>query len=177
MNQKKGSLIENKLNKVLLLTKGKYREAYEIFEELLLTNNNATNKFNVMINAIYCGEYERGKRLYEELRFYTPNLKTEPMKLSSCFIRFYYALALVSINKKEEAISILDYLIDVISKHKITDSTYLYIRGIPPVELVVNLIEELFKNDNSNKEVYMQKLVSVVDNETKKSILDMNKQH
>jgi len=45
------------------------------------------------------------------------------MELSGCFVRLYYGLNLCEVNRRKEAVEIVDYLIYVISHYKITDSS------------------------------------------------------
>ena len=122
---------ETELQQALILSRnGKHVQAYPMFEKLYLKNSNATNTFNLFQCAVYCGKTEVENQLYEKLKCYSPNPKKEPMELSGCFVRYSYAYILCDVGRSREAIEIIDYLIDVISHYKITDPTFLYIRGI-----------------------------------------------
>ncbi|MBQ5808476.1 MAG: hypothetical protein IIW21_01820, partial [Clostridia bacterium] len=70
--------------------------------------------------------------------------------------------------RNREAIEIVDYLIDVISHYKITDPTFLYIRGIPTAQMVYELIRKTFDDNKVQLEEYKIKLVSLLDDDTKK---------
>ena len=70
--------------------------------------------------------------------------------------------------RNSEAIEIVDYLIDVISHYKITDPTFLYIRGIPTAQMVYELIRKTFNDNKVQLEEYKIKLVSLLDDDTKK---------
>lgn len=158
-----------KLQIALNLSKEKkHEEAYKIYEELYQENKNATNTFNLFQCAVYCNKKDIEKSLYEKLKNYSPNLKKEPMELSGCFVRFYYGIILCENKRNEEVIEIIDYLIDVISHYNVTDPTFLYIRGIPSVQMVKDLIEKTFVNDNKKKVEYIEKLLSIADEDTKK---------
>ena len=61
---------------------------------------------------------------------------------------------------------LLHYLIDVISHYKITDPTFLFIRGVPSAQLVYELIKKTFINDDKLLRIYKEKLMSVLDNDT-----------
>lgn len=82
-------------------------------------------------------------------------------------VRFYYGLILCEMNRKSEAIEIVDYLIDVISHYKITDPTFLYIRGIPTAQMVLDLIKVVFDSEELFTQ-YKMKLLSILDDDTKK---------
>ena len=158
-----------KLQQALNLSKeGKHTEAYQIYEELYNKQNNATNSFNLLMCAVHFGKNEVEKKLYKKLQNYTPNLKKEPMELSGCFVRYYYGLTLCEAKRNQEAIEIVDYLIDAISHYKITDPTFLYIRGIPTAQMVYELIKHTFVDDKIQFAEYKNKLVSLLDEDTKK---------
>ena len=106
------------------------------------------------------------------MKDYSPNLKKEPIELSGCFVRYSYAYILCDMGRNREAIEIVDYLIYVISHYKITDPTFLYIRGIPTAQMVYELIKKTFDDDKVQLEEYKIKLVSLLDDDTKKYILE-----
>lgn len=161
--------LDKALQQALSLSReGKHVEAYPIFEYLYNKNRNATNTFNLFQCAVYCGKVEVENELYKELKCYSPNLKKEPIELSGCFVRYYYGLILCDLNRNKEAVEIVDYLIDVISHYKITDLTFLYIRGIPTAQMVYELIKKTFVDDETQLNEYKNKLVSLLDNDTKK---------
>ena len=77
-------------------------------------------------------------------------------------------MILCEANRNKEAIEIVDYLMSVISHYKITDSTFLYIRGIPSAQMVYELIKKTFVEDEMQLKEYKNKLVSLLDDDTKK---------
>ena len=168
----KGNLNADLQQALSLSREGKHIEAYPIFERLYYKQRNATNRFNLFQCAVYCGKTEIENKLYEELKCYSPNPKKEPMELSGCFIRYSYAYILCDMGRSREAIEIVDYLIYVISHYKITDPTFLYIRGIPTAQMVYELIKKTFDDDKVQFEEYKIKLVSLLDDDTKKYILE-----
>ena len=158
------------LQKALLLSKEKrHAEAFEIYAELYKKDASATNCFNLMQCAVYCDKRDIEKQTFERLKNYVPK-KKEPMELSGSFVRYYYALALCDNKRNAEAVEFLDYLIDVISHYNVTDSTFLYIRGVPNAGMLLDLIEKTFIIDDSKTEEYKKKLFSVIDNETKEEL-------
>ena len=157
------------LQQALTLSKaGKHTEAYPIFEDLYQKDNNATNTFNLFQCAVYCDKTEVEGELYEKLKCYSPDVKKEPMELSGCFVRYSYARMLCEVGRSREAVEIVDDLIDVISHYKITDPTFLYIRGIPSAQMVYELIKKTFADDEVQLNEYKTKLVSRLDDDTKK---------
>ncbi len=94
--------------------------------------------------------------------------KKEPIELSGCFVRYSYAYILCDIGRNREAVEIVDYLIDVISHYQITDPTFLYIRGIPSAQMVYELIKKAFADDEAGLNNYKNRLVSILDDNTKK---------
>lgn len=160
---------KSKLQQALDLSREKrHLDAYPIYEELYKNDKNATNTFNLFQCAVYCGEKEVEEKLYNKLKNYSPNLKKEPMELSGCFVRFYYGLILCEVNRNDEAIEIIDYLIYVVSHYSITDPTFLFVRGIPSVQMIYELIKVVFKEHKEKLLEYKNKLLSVADENTKK---------
>ncbi len=160
----------SRLQRALDLSKRKnHFEAYPIYEELYGENKNATNTFNLFQCAVYCGKKEVEIELYEKLKCYSPDLNKEPMLLSGCFVRFYYGIILCDVNRNSEAVEIIDYLIYVISHYSITDPTFLFVRGIPSAQMVYELIKNTFIDDVDKLNMYKNKLISVLDEYTKKN--------
>ena len=158
-----------KLQQALKLSKeNKHVEAYQLYEELYNSDRNATNAFNLLQCSVYCGKIDLEKELYEKLKCYSPNLKKEPMELSGCFVRLYYGFNLCEVNRNEEAVEIIDYLIDAISHYKITDPTFLFVRGIPGAQMVYKLIKKTFVNNDEQFKNYKEKLISILDADTKR---------
>lgn len=46
----------------------------------------------------------------------------------------------------------------MISKYKITDPTFLAIRGVPPIEVIQTLVEDIFKEDETSLLGYKNKI-------------------
>ena len=88
--------------------------------------------------------------------------------MSGCFVRLYYGFNLCEVNRNEEAVEIIDYLIDAISHYKITDPTFLFVRGIPGAQMVYELIKKTFINDKEKLKKYKEKLIKNLDEDTKK---------
>ncbi len=172
LNKSNKESLDTELQQALSLSReGKHIEAYPIFERLYYKQRNATNTFNLFQCAVYCGKTEIENELYVKLKCYSPNPKKEPMELSGCFVRYSYAYILCDIGRSREAVEIIDYLIDVISHYKITDPTFLYIRGIPTAQMVYELIKKTFVDDEVQLNEYKIKLVSLLDDDTKNTIL------
>ena len=163
----KGNLNADLQQALSLSKEGKHAEAYPIFENLYKKKRNAINTFNLFQCAVYCGKVEVENELYEKLKCYSPTPKKEPMELSGCFVRYSYAWILCDVGRSREAVEIVDYLIDVISHYKITDPTFLYIRGIPPAQMIYELIKKTFADDEIQLNEYKNRLVSLLDDDTK----------
>lgn len=161
---------KSKLQLALDLSKEKkHYDAYPIYEALYNNDKNATNTFNLFQCAVYCGKKEIEEKLYNKLKNYSPNLKKEPQELSGCFVRFYYGLILCEVNRNDEAILIVNYLISIVSNYKITDPTYLYIRGIPSIQMIYELIKKTFENNVEKLLEYKNKLLLIADKNTIKN--------
>ena len=168
-NKSNKESLDTELQQALSLSReGRHIEAYPIFERAYNQQRNATNTFNLFQCAVYCGKTEIENELYERLKCYAPNPKKEPMELSGCFVRYSYACILCDVGRSREAVEILDYLLDVLSHYTITDPTFLYIRGIPTAKMMYELIKKTFADDEAQCNAYKMKLVSRLDDDTKK---------
>lgn len=151
--------ISEELKTALQYSKEKrHTEAFPIYKKLYEDFSSATNAFNLFQCAVYCGETELEKELYEKLKNYNPRPQNEPIELSGYFVRYYYAVVLNEVGRKNEAIEILDFLIETISKYEIMDSTFLAIRGVPSIEMIETLVEDIFKYDETSLLGYKKKI-------------------
>ena len=170
--RKPKDVITPELQHALALSKeGKHEQAYPIYEALYRKKHNATNMYNLFQCAVYCGKSDVEKALYKKLKCYSPNPRKEPMELSGCFVRYSYAFILCDVGRNSEAVEIVDYLLYVLSHYKITDPTFLYIRGIPSAQMIYELIKMTFINDEVQQKEYKNKLLSLLDDDTKSIIL------
>ena len=102
------------------------------------------------------------------IRFFPiERIKAEIDWLSEHKVKFVWG-ADSNFGAAERDLEIVDYLIDVISHYKITDPTFLYIRGIPTAQMIYELIKKTFVDDEMQRKEYKNKLVSLLDDDTKK---------
>ena len=143
-----------------------------MYEVLYQDEKSAINAFNLLLNSVYCGNKEVENKLLSKLKSYTPDLSKEPVELHGPFVRLYYSLALCEVKRNEEAIPHLNYLMDILGKQKITSSKVLYQKGIPHVGMIRDLVNKVFVKDGKNLVLYKQKLLTVVDLESKEELLE-----
>lgn len=173
-NKKRNKLTAEKkeelLNKALTFSSlGKFKEAHEIYHLLYQNEDSTMNAFNLLQTSIHCKDVELEKKLYNELKDNKAK-NNEPKELNGPFVRFYYAIILCDNHRNNEAIEIVDYLLSVISEHEVTNSNYLYNRGIPHVGMMRDLIKKVFVNDDKMHEIYKHKLLDAVDEDAKQAL-------
>ncbi|VEU82696.1 hypothetical protein [Acholeplasma hippikon] len=168
-NQQKNDLLQKGL---AFSRMGNHEEAHKIYVELYSDDETNSNAFNLLQSSVYTNNLALESKLYEKLKSNQVNTKGEPVELNGPFVRLYYALALCANNRNSECVEIVDYLLNLLSQFKITDSTYLYVRGVPHVGMVRDLINKVFKFNPEALKNYKEKLLLVVDEESRKALLE-----
>jgi len=172
-NKKSQAEIEALLNSGLTLSKaGKLKEAYPFYLELYQYEKTPINAFNLLQASVYTDNREIETETFDILKDYIPDTKFEPMELHGAFVKLYYGLVLCDNKRNDEAIPLLDYLLEKLSEFQLTDSKFLYANGMPHVGMVKDLLQRTFKNDPVNLAIYKKKLLNVVDVESKQALIE-----
>lgn len=122
---------------------GNYIKSLKLFEQIALTKNDVMSWFNVLTSAILSNNLQKGKDAFIKALELQKNsgFNQQP---SVPFIRYYYACALNDVNLFNEALEQLDELKNIYMKLVITDTTFVYIRGVPFISNTLDLAKKVF---------------------------------
>jgi len=154
--------------------KTNYEESLPLFEERALKKNDIESLFNFLMSLMLCKKIQEGKEVFNKiLKLHKCLLTPLPAaELALPFIRYYYAYGLCDAGYYKEALEQLEILKNIYMQIKITDDTFLYIRGIPFMYNTLDLAEKVFAGIgvNFSNSYYLISLLKNVDKEGKKYI-------
>ena len=140
--------IKNEANKLVALNNfrlGNYETSKTIFNELAVNSRNPDDWFNLVTSATLNNEIELGKQAFDKaIEFYKKNGKKDNISVPS--MMFYYMQCLKDIKCYDLAFEQLNGLRKIYTDLKITDSTFLYLRGVPFFEHTIDASEEILIN-------------------------------
>ncbi len=134
--------------------KGDHENSLRFFEKIAVQDNNTENLFNVMMSLLSLKKTDPAKNVFNEIirthrgRKSTGQGKNFLPQLCIPYIRYYYALGLADAEVYDEAFIQLDELKKIYMQVKITDGTYLYLRGIPFFNNTLDLAKRIFEGQN-----------------------------
>ncbi|WP_324778162.1 tetratricopeptide repeat protein, partial [Ralstonia pickettii] len=105
----------------------RYPEAFPYWLALFEQEPSAHNALQLATTSVICGELKRGEAWL--MKFDEINEQTHEM--SSVTARTQFISSLTQSGHMAEALPYLDWLRDVYARVRITDSHFLYVRGIP----------------------------------------------
>ena len=105
----------------------RYPEAFPYWLALFEQEPSAHNALQLATTSVMCGELKRGEAWL--MKFDEINEQTHEM--SSVTARTQFISSLTQSGHMAEALPYLDWLRDVYARVRITDSHFLYVRGIP----------------------------------------------
>jgi len=155
-----------------------YENSLKYFEKIAAQENSTENLFNVMMSLLPLKKSDQAKNVFNEIiRTYreadsaTQGGKFVPL-LCIPYIRYFYALELTNAEFYDEAFVQLEELKKIYMQVKVTDGTFLYLRGIPFFEDTLTLAKRIF--DGLNKDFvnssFLNDLLSSCDSEGEKYI-------
>jgi len=125
--------------------KGDTEKALELFEEIALKKDDVESWFNVMMTLMPLNKMEEAKEIFNKmLKMHKGLNDKQPRELGIPFIKYYYACGLVDAGFFSEALEHFDDLKKIYMSLKITDDTFVYIRGIPFLSMTLKWTEKAF---------------------------------
>ncbi|MBA2613977.1 MAG: hypothetical protein H0U95_18585 [Bacteroidetes bacterium] len=141
--------VKREANKLIALAKFrqlKFSEAEKIFNELAQGSENSDDWFNVVTSAALNKNVDLSKIAFDNaVHFY--QIHQTKGNLGIPFMAFYYILALRDVKEYERAFEQFGLLRDIYASVSITDSHFLYIRGIPSFETAITEAKIIFENN------------------------------
>ena len=136
--------------KIIALTyfrQGNYEKSTSMFDQLASDSKNPDDWFNLVTSLTLMSKYmESEKALKKAIELYAEFGNHDNISIPN--MRFYYMQALKDMKQYERAYSQLEALSEFYIKLTITDSTFLYMRGVPFLEHTVDSSKEILENIN-----------------------------
>ena len=142
----KSALIAKDANKLMgmsLFRQAKYQEALPYFQKATEYNPEINDWFNVITSGTLSKNVEVGRNAFDkavQLQLDSGH-KEQP---SIPFMRQYYACALRDIGEYELALEQINELRQIYEQLKITDTTFVYIRGVPFLSHTMDVAMDVF---------------------------------
>lgn len=142
----KSALIAKDANKLMgmsLFRQAKYQESLPYFQKATEYNPEINDWFNIITSATLSKNLEVGRNAFDKavkLQLDSGH-KEQP---SIPFMRRYYACALRDIGEFELALEQINELRKIYEQLKITDTTFLYIRGVPFLSHTMDVAVDVF---------------------------------
>lgn len=134
-----------KLVALVQFRRRQYETAIVLFRDVVTVHDNAGNWFNVAIAATLGGDTESGRDAFD--RALAAIVRGDVSDgLSSPFMRQYYACALRDRGEFAKALEQIEKLREIYEQLKITDDTFVYIRGVPFLSHTMDLAVDVFRS-------------------------------
>lgn len=133
----------NKLIGMSLFRQAKYQEALPYFQKATEYNPEINDWFNVITSGTLSKNIEAGRNAFDkavQLQLDSGH-KEQP---SIPFMRQYYACALRDIGEYDLALEQINELRQIYEQLKITDTTFVYIRGVPFLSHTMDVAVDVF---------------------------------
>ena len=132
-----------KLVALIQFRRGQYKTALALFRDVVAVHDDAGNWFNVATAATLDGEIESGRTAFDRALAAIERGNVAD-GLSSPFIRQYYACALRDRSEFTRALEQIEALRSIYEQLKITDDTFVYIRGVPFLSHTMEVAVDVF---------------------------------
>jgi len=165
-----------KLTGLSLFRKSQYQEALLYFQDASKIEAEVNDWFNIVTSATLSRNIKVGSSAFDkaiQLRFKSEN-NEQP---SIPFMRQYYACALRDVSEHKLALIQINELRKIYEQLKITDSTFLYLRGVPFLSHTMDVAVDVFKGlgrDFSAKE-WIDDFAKKLDEEGQQYLIEVQK--
>ena len=144
---------------------GKFSKSQELFEEICKTSKNPDDWFNLVTSATLNSQFDVGKDAYSKALEFHSSHGTDN-NISIPYMMLYYLQSLRDMEQFAEAFIIVKELGTVYSKIKITDRTFLFLRGVPGFGHFIDAIKPVLeKMDSEEVEEWKKMFTSTLDEE------------
>lgn len=167
------TLLQHEANKVIALSHFQLREfdrSTKFFLELAKDSNNPNDHFNLATSATLNKDFDIGKKAFDNaVEMYRKSGTAENLSIPN--MAFYYLHALKDAGAYEKAFEQLEFLGEIYKKLGITDTHFLYMRGVPFFEDVIKAAKEILKKiPSARAKVWVNKLMESVDEDGKNTL-------
>lgn len=153
--------------------KADYENSLTHFKHLTVKDECTENLFNVLMSLLALKKSDEARDVFNKIIATHRGPKSTGQgqnflpQLCIPFVRYYYACGLAEADKYDEASIQLEELKKIYISLKVTDSTYLYLRGIPFFSDTLELAKKIFAGQNKDfkNSAFLNDLLSAVDSE------------
>jgi tetratricopeptide (TPR) repeat protein len=152
---------------------GNYGKSQQIFEMLASKSNNSNDWFNVVTSSTLNGNVDLGRSAFDKaVELYKKHKDKESISIPN--MMFYYMQCLKDVNQFELAFEQLNELKKIYTELKITDGTFLHLRGVPFFEHTIDASKDILeKSDPQEVEAWISSFKKSVDNDGKQYLSDL----
>lgn len=133
-----------KLVALIRFRRGQYDTALALFRDVVAVHDDAGNWFNMATAATLGGDIESGRDAFDRALAAIQRGDVSD-GLSSPFMRQYYACALRDRGEFTKALEQIEELRTIYEQLKITDDTFVYIRGVPFLSHTMDVAVDVFR--------------------------------
>ncbi len=113
-------------------------------KEVATIVNDAHAWFNVVTSAALAGDLVQADTAMDKVAQGLDGQKTDPEDLSLPQAKLYYGMALCDVEEFDKAFTQLEWLRGFYESYKVTDDTFLYLRGMPTFPHALQLMVRVF---------------------------------
>jgi tetratricopeptide (TPR) repeat protein len=125
--------------------KNDYENALVIFSEIAQKKNDVENWFNCLTTLLSMKKMQEAKEVFDKmLKMHKGLNDKQPRELAVPFVRYFYACGLNDAGLFNEALEQLEELKKIYMELKITDDSFVYIRGVPFLSSTLELAKKVF---------------------------------
>jgi len=167
--------LQHEANKIIALTyfrQGDYEKSTSIFERLASNSTNTDDWFNLVSSLTLISKYSESEIALKKAIALRANPENKN-DISIPNMRYYYMQSLKEMEQYQRAFTQLEVLSDFYTQFTITDSTFLYMRGMPFFQHTVDSSKEILENINpSVSKKWISTLKNGIDNYGKEYLIE-----
>ncbi len=149
------------------------KDALPHLQEVASIVDDAHSWFNVVTSATLSGDLAKADDAMIKVARLLDGQEIDPGDMSLPQARLYYGMALCDIEQFARAFEQLDWLRGLYESHKVTDDTFLYMRGMPLFAHALQLMVRVFDglDDEFDREKWVRDFAARLDDEGRDYIL------
>lgn len=143
-----------------------YATAAPLFHEVAKSSTDAADWFNVCTSATLAGDVSLGEHAFQQA-LNSQQASGYAQQPSIPFMRQYFACALRDRHEYKKALEQIEELRAIYEQLKITDDTFVYIRGVPFLSHTMNVAVDVFRGlgGSFDASVWIDRFASKLDDE------------
>ncbi len=148
-----------------------YGKSAELFERLSVGSKDAVRWFNLCTSAIMAGDTQKGLDALHQAIKLNREKETNGEGIPTPFMQLYATRALLDSGKYNQAFNQLNELAEIYGELSITDTHFLYMRGVPFFDEFINLSKEILgKQEVTDAKQWVSYVSSRLDEDGKEAM-------